>query len=250
MDSSSSVLLVLLYPVVGLAAPFAFFSFWPKKLPRVPSSDDGNNDKRAATARLGAFVSLFVYTTLLCATLLYQLLFPLSLDNVELPSNSRVWATLVGAYLGISWAGVSIWLLALGAITGRMRREISGFMAPLRVQIPVWLMEAIAEEAWRVAAILGLVAAHNSPPFSVAATAVAFGSAHLRFGLQRAAVATVDGLFFGFLSCGKGPSSLPSRHIWLFTQFIFGEWANTPKTERAAKHGRYRGRDVQFVRRT
>jgi len=32
---------------------------------------------------------------------------------------------------------LSIWLLALGAIAGRMRREILRLMAPLRVQIPV-----------------------------------------------------------------------------------------------------------------
>lgn len=223
MDSSSSVLILLLYPVVGLAAPFAFFSFWPKKLPRVQISDDGDEDKRAATARLGALVSLFVYTTLLCTTLLYKLLFPLSLDNVGLPSNSRVWTTIVGAYLGISWAGVSIWLLALGAITGRMRREIPGLMAPLRIQIPVWLIEAIAEEAWRVAAILGLVAAHNSPPFSVAATAVAFGSAYLRFGLQRAAVATLDGLFFGFLFLWQGSFLAPlTAHLAVQAVYLWG----------------------------
>jgi hypothetical protein len=138
MEFSPSVLLLVLYPVVGLAAPLVFFSLWPKKLPPAPNLAVGDEDKKAATARLGAMVSLFVYGSLMCGTLLYQLLLPLSLDKVGLPSNSRVWTTLVGGYLGISWAGVSIWLLALGAATGRMRREIPGLMAPLRVQIPVW----------------------------------------------------------------------------------------------------------------
>jgi CAAX prenyl protease-like protein len=223
MDSSSPVfLLLLLYPAVGFVSPFAFHSLWPEELPRVPISSDGDEDKRTSATR-GALVSLFVYTALLCSTIVYRLLFPLSLDNVGLPSNSRVWTTLVGAYLGISWAGVSIWLLALGAVTGRMRREISGLMAPLRVQIPVWLMEAIAEEAWRVVAILGLVAAHNSPAFSVAATAIAFGSAYLRFGLQRAAVAILDGLFFGFLFLWQGSLLAPlTAHLAVHAVYLWG----------------------------
>jgi hypothetical protein len=133
---SPSVLLLVLYPVVGMTAPLFFFSLWPKKLPPVPNLTVGDEDKKAAAARLRASVSLFVYGSLICGTLLYQLLFPVGLDKVSLPSNSQVWTTLVSGYLGISWAGVSIWLLALGAATGRMRREIPGLMAPLRVQIP------------------------------------------------------------------------------------------------------------------
>jgi hypothetical protein len=224
MDSSSSVLLLLLlYPVVGFAARFAYYSFWPEKLPRVPVSDDSDKDKRVSTARLGALVSLFVYTALLCSIILYRLLFPPSLDNIGLPSNSRVWTTLIGAYLGTSWAGVSFWLLALGALTGRMRREVVGLMAPLGFQIPVWLMEAIAEETWRVTAILGLVAAHNSPAFSVAATAVAFGSAYLRFGFQRAALATLDGLFFGFLFLWQGSLLAPlAAHLAFHAVYLWG----------------------------
>jgi hypothetical protein len=146
MEFSPPVLLLVLYPVVGLAAPLVFFSLWPKKLPPAPNFAVGDEDKKAATARLGASVSLFAYGSLMCGILLYQLLFPLTLDKVGLPSNSRVWTTLIGGYLGISWAGVSIWFLAMGAATGRKRREIPGLMTPLRLQIPVWLMEALAEE--------------------------------------------------------------------------------------------------------
>jgi hypothetical protein len=222
MEFPPAVLLLVLYPVVGLAAPLFFFSLWPKKLPQVPNLAVGEEDKKTVTARLEAS-SLFIYGSLMCGTLLYQLLFPLSLDKAGLPSNSRVWATLLGGYLGVSWAGVSIWLLALGAATGRMRREIPGLMVPLRVQIPVWLMEALAEEAWRVAAIVGLVTAQNSSPFSIAAVAVAFGSAYLRLGLQRAAVATLDRVFFGFLFLWQGSFLAPfTAHLAVHGVYLWG----------------------------
>lgn len=223
MELSPSVLLLVLYPLVGLAAPLVFFSLWPKKLPPAPNLAVEGEEKKVATARLGALVSLFIYGSLICGTLLYQLLFPLSLDKVGLPSNSRVWTTLIGGYLGISWAGVSIWFLALGAGTGRMRREIPGLMAPLRLQIPVWIAEALAEETWRVTAIVGLVAAQNSPPFSIVAVAVAFGSAYLRLGLQRAALATLEGVFFGFLFLWQGSFLAPfTAHLAVQAVYLWG----------------------------
>jgi len=43
---------------------------------------------------------------------------------------------------------------------GTMRREIPGLMAPLKVQVAVWLVGALAEETWRVTAIAAL--AHKS----------------------------------------------------------------------------------------
>jgi Type II CAAX prenyl endopeptidase Rce1-like len=223
MELSPSALLLVLYPVVNLAAPMVFFSLWPKKLPPVPNLAVGEQGEKTATARLGALVSLFAYVSLMCGILLYQLLFPLRLDEVGLPSNSRVWTTLIGGYLGLSWAGVSIWFLALGAATGRMRREIPGLMAPLRLQIFVWLMDALAEETWRVAAIVGLVAAHNSPPFSIAAVAVAFGSPYLRLGPQRAAVATLEGVFFGFLFLWQGSFLAPfTAHLAVHAVYLWG----------------------------
>jgi len=52
MEFSPSVLLLVLYPVVGLAAPLVFFSLWPKKLPPAPNLAVGDEDKKAANARL------------------------------------------------------------------------------------------------------------------------------------------------------------------------------------------------------
>jgi hypothetical protein len=87
----------------------------------------------------------------------------------------------------------------------------------------VWLMEALAEETWRVAAIVGLVAAQISPPFSIAAVAVAFGSAYLRLGLQRAAVATLDGVFFGFLFLWQGSFLAPfTAHLAVHAVYLWG----------------------------
>src|SRR5882724_2788595 len=148
---SPSVLLLVLYPVVGIAAPVVFYSLWPKELPPVPNvaADAVTETEKAVAARLGALISLFMYGSLMCGTLLWQLFFSVDLDKTGFFEHSQLPSALVGGYLGVSWAGVSIWLLALGAATGRMRREIPGLMAPLRVQIPVWLMEALAEETWR-----------------------------------------------------------------------------------------------------
>src|SRR2546429_7702790 len=49
----------------------------------------------------------------------------------------------------------------------------SDLMAPLKVQIAVWLVGALAEETWRVTAIAALVTSRNSPLFSVVAVSVA-----------------------------------------------------------------------------
>src|SRR5256884_9950517 len=114
-----------------------------------------------------------MYGCLMCATLLWQLFFSVGLDKASFSTNTRLSSALIGGYLGVSWAGVSIWFLALGAATGRMRREIPGLMAPLKVQIAVWLVGALAEETWRVTAIAALVTSRNSPLFSVVAVSVA-----------------------------------------------------------------------------
>src|SRR2546429_7605585 len=150
-----------------------------------------------------------MYGCLMCATLLWQLFFSVGLDKASFSTNTRLSSALIGGYLGVSWAGVSIWFLALGAATGRMRREIPGLMAPLKVQIAVWLVGALAEETWRVTAIAALVTSRNSPLFSVVAVSVAFGSGCLSLGLQRAAVASLEGVFFGFLFLWQGSFLAP-----------------------------------------
>jgi hypothetical protein len=145
----------------------------------------------------------------MCATILWQLLFSADLNKARFFANSWLWSALIGGYLGLSWAGISIWFLALGAATGRMRREIPGLVAPLKVQIAVWLVGALAEETWRVTAIAALVTSRNSPLFSIVAVSVAFGSGYLSLGPQRAAFAILEGSFF----CGRDLSLLPLRLI-------------------------------------
>src|SRR5260370_25804505 len=162
-------------------------------LPPVPNLgvDAVTETEKAATASLGALLSLFIYGSLMCGTLLWQLFFSVDLDKAALFANTRLTSALIGGYLGVSWAGVSIWFLALGAATGRMRREIPGLMAPLKVQIAVWLVGALAEETWRVTAIAALVTSRNSPLFSVFAGNVAFSSRSLKLGRQPAPVPTL-----------------------------------------------------------
>jgi len=49
-------------------------------------------------------------------------------------------------------------------------------MAPLKIQIAVWLAGALAEETWRVTAIVALVTSRNSPLFSVIAVSIALAA--------------------------------------------------------------------------
>lgn len=222
---SPLVLLLVLYPVVAMAAPVVFYAVWPKKRPPVPklAADAVTETEKAATARLGALISLFVYGSLMCGTLLWQLFFSEDLDKAGFFTSSRLSSALVGGYLGVSWAGVSIWFLALGAATGRMRREIPGLMAPLKVQIAVWLVGALAEETWRVIAIAALLISRNSPLFSVVAVSVAFGSRYLSLGLQRAAFASLEGMFFGFLFLWQGSFLAPfTAHLAVQAVYLWG----------------------------
>ncbi|PYT96671.1 MAG: hypothetical protein DMG38_22950 [Acidobacteria bacterium] len=234
---SPSIVLLVLYPLISLGATDLFYSLWPKKRPPVSSlaARAQTEAEKGATARLGALISLFIYGSLMCGTVLWQLFFSVGLDKVGFSSNKRLTSALIGGYLGISWAGASIWLLVLGAATGRMRREIRGLMAPLKVQIAVWLMGALAEETWRVMAIAALVTSRNSPLFSVVAVGVAFGIGFLNLGLQRAAAASLEGVFFGFLFLWQGSFLAPfTAHLGVQAVYLWGvgEWSQDPRSRK------------------
>ena len=232
-----SIILLVLYPVICLAATSVFFSVWPEKRPPVPNLAAGTltEAEKAATARLSASISLVIYSSLVCGTLAWQLFFSVGLDKVGLFSSKGLTSALIGGYLGFSWAGVSIWLLALGAATGRMRREIPGLNAPLKLQIPVWLMGALAEETWRAVAIASLVTSGNSPLFSVVAVGVAYGSGFLNLGLQRMAVASLEGVFFGFLFLWQGSFLAPlTAHLGIQAVYLWGvgTWSQNGKSRK------------------
>src|SRR5260370_37244534 len=123
---SPSVLLLVLYPVVGMAAPVVSYSLWPKMLPPVPNlgADALTETEKAATARLGALLSLFIYGSLMCGTLLWQLFFSVVSGKAAFFANTRLTSALIRGYLGVSWARVSIWFLAPLAATGPMLRRL------------------------------------------------------------------------------------------------------------------------------
>jgi Type II CAAX prenyl endopeptidase Rce1-like len=222
---SPLVLLLILYPVVGMAAPVVFYSLWPKQRSPVPNlaADPVTESDKAATARLGALISLFMYASLMCGALLWRLFFSVDLDGAGFFANSRLPSALIGGYLGLAWAGVSIWVLALGVVTGGMRREIPGHMAPLKVQIAIWLVGASAEETWRVTAITALVTSRYSPLSSVVAVSAAFGSGYLCLGLRRAALASLEGAFFGFLFLWQGSFLSPfTAHVAVQAVYLWG----------------------------
>jgi hypothetical protein len=234
---SPSPLLLVLYPIICISAPVLFYSLWPEMRPPVSSVavNPLSTADRKAMARLGALVYLFTFGCLLSATLVCQLLFSVGPNKSDFFANSRLSAAFVGGYLGLSWAGVSIWFLALGAATGRMRREIPGLMASLKIQIAVWLTGALAEETWRVAAIVALAGGRNSPRFSVIAVSVIFASPYLNLGLQRAAVATLEGVFLGFLFLWQGSFLAPfTAHLAIQAVYLWGvgQWGQDRKSRK------------------
>lgn len=230
---SPSILLLVLYPAVVMSAPVVFFWLWPENRPPVPNPAVLATDAdKAATARIGALISLFTYVSLVCCTLLWLLLFSGQLGKADFFANSSLGGAMVGGYLGVSWAGVSIWLLALGAATGRMRREIPGLKAPLNIQIAIWLIGPLAEETWRATALLALVADRNSSLLSVIVVGVAFASGYLYLGLQRSAAAMLEGVFFTFLFLWRGSLLVPfAAHLAVQAVYLWGvgQWSQDRK---------------------
>jgi hypothetical protein len=96
-------------------------------------------------------------------------------------------------------------------------------MAPLKVQIAIWVVGALAEEMWRVTAIAALVTSRNSPLFSIIAASVAFGSGYLSLGPQRTAFAILEGVFFGFLFLWQGSFLAPfAAHLAVQAVYLWG----------------------------
>ena len=93
---SPSLLLLVLYPVVGMAAPVVFYSLWPKELPPVPNltPDAMTETEKAAMARAGALISLFIFGSLMCGTLLWRLFFSADLDKASFFANSRLMVSI------------------------------------------------------------------------------------------------------------------------------------------------------------
>src|SRR5260370_23893226 len=104
-----------------------------------------------------------------------------------------------------------------------MRREIPGLMAPLKLQIGVWLGGALAEEMWRVTAIAVLITSQNSPRFSVVLASAAFGIGYLNLGLQRSAAASLEAAFYGFLFVWQGSFLAPfTAHLAVQAVYLWG----------------------------
>ena len=224
MSAQALLSLLLFYPVLTVAMPKLYAWLWPNRRLQVPVSlATAADTERGAWARLNALVALFTYSILVFGTLAWHTFLAGGQDRAFFQSNRWLSSGLIGAYLGTSWAGVSICLLALGASTGRMRREIPGVMASLRLQVAVWLLGAFAEEAWRVIAIAVLLNNGFSPTASFVTVSLAYGLPYLGLGLQRSAVASLDGVFFGFLYLWRGTFFAPFlAHLAVQAVYIWG----------------------------
>jgi hypothetical protein len=223
LQPSALILALALYPLVSLAAPWAFFKVWPERLPPASSADVATEAEKATTARLAAILSLFTYGSLVSCTLLWEQFSPVGLRQAGFHAYNWQSSVLRGGYGGMSWAGASIWLLAVGFAAGRLRREVPGLGAPLKIQMEVWLLGAFAEESWRVIAITAFLSTRYSPILSVVAVALAFATAFLGDGLERAALAWLEGVVYGALFLWQGSFLAPfAAHLMVQAVYLWG----------------------------
>src|SRR5579859_2971747 len=121
MSPYALLTVLFLYPVAFLVTPKFFFLVRPQMRPSASGSPSGADEQaKALLARLGVFIPLSIYALVAAGALAWQTLLSVDFDGSVFSINKWLTGSLVGVYLGTAWAGASVWLLALGAATGRM----------------------------------------------------------------------------------------------------------------------------------
>jgi hypothetical protein len=187
--------------VASIAGPLAYFHLFPEEirsLPVLPRAA-AENEESAATIRLGVNVPLSSYALLLLCGILWIWLSHASFAAASFRNKGWASGALIGAYFGLSWAGIWLWLWLVLSNPHRLRREVPGYGASFAKQVMVCIAGAFSEELWRVLCITVLLASGYSPEFSVIAAALAFAVAFLRQGPERAVLAILEGTIFGML---------------------------------------------------
>lgn len=176
-----------------------FFLLWPEGHVLTPQLPLGVTDKDSAAVRLGVVLPLIFYAVLLPSVLLWMWFFPVSFAGAGFHPGGEIGSVLRGGFVGLSWAGIWLWLWLVLSAPQRLRREVPGLGASFKWQVVVWLAGAVIEELWRVVGITTLVTSGYSSTFSVVLCSLVFAVGFLDGGLERSALAGLEGGLFGIL---------------------------------------------------
>ena len=223
--SSSSILALVLYPILGFAAPMVVFSLWPEKFPPRPTLPAGpsTHEEKTAWARLDVILPMAFYCALILCVSLWTRFSLLNLSQVGFHTGGWVSATLRGGYVGLSWAGIWLWKWFVLSAPQRLRRVVPGLAAPFALQMVVWIVGAFSEEFWRAVGISALLTDRYSPIFAVIASSLVFAVAFLPDGLERSALALLEGAIFGVLFLWERSFAAPfAAHLAVQAVYLWG----------------------------
>jgi hypothetical protein len=229
LSPSSSILVLAVYPLVNILAPAVIFMTWPEKIPPRVTLPYGptTDEERAAWARLSVVLSLAIYGTLLLCVGLYTQFSLLNLPEVGFQFLGWTSAVLRGGYVGLSWAGIWLWTWFILAAPQRLSRQVPGLGSPFALQALVLIVGAFSEEFWRVTGITALLHDRYSPTVAIVASSLAFAIAFLPDGLERSALAWLEGCIFGivfqwqrsFLAPFAAHLAIQAVYLWGVGQF-------------------------------
>src|SRR5262245_34734573 len=112
MSSQAVPILLVIYPFLTAVTPSLFFWLWPEmRIPTPASLATATEDQKTKWGKVGARITLFTYGILIFGVLAWLTFLSTGWDRGFFSSNKWLSDGLVGAYLGTSWAGVSIWVL-------------------------------------------------------------------------------------------------------------------------------------------
>lgn len=216
--------MLAIYPIAGFVSAIVFLTVWPEKIHDIPSLPPGvpAKSEQDVPVRLRALLWLAFYATLVCCVILWMQLSTFSLHQIALRADG--WSSLLrGGYVGMAWAGIWLWMWLVLSSPQKPRREVPGLGASTQIQILVWAVGAFSEELWRVVTITALVSAGYSPTFSVIVSSLAFAVGFLEFGLERSALAGLEGAIFAILYLWQGSFLAPfTAHLVVQAVYLWG----------------------------
>jgi hypothetical protein len=214
--------MLAVYPFLSYAVPLCYFIVRPEKLPR-PTALPHNDEKDAEGFRVAVIVTLIFYGSLfVCTLLLRQFLF-LDPQSAGLTTHHWLSSILRGGYVGMSWAGIWLWAWTILSSPHRLRREVPGLSSAIPTQLLVWIGGAFSVELWRVLTIAAVQGDRHSASYAVIASSVTYALAFLSNGLERSALAFIEGIILGVLFVWQGSFVAPlAGHLAVQGVYLWG----------------------------
>jgi membrane protease YdiL (CAAX protease family) len=225
LSPASTFLALVLYPLASFSVPLVVFLLWPEKLPPKLTLPVGPamDEEKTAWTRLDVILPMVFYCALLLCVTLWTQFSSLNLSQLGFRTGGWASAILRGGYVGLSWAGVWLWTWFVLSAPQRLHRVVPGLAAPFVLQTVVWVVGAFSEEIWRVVGITALLHDRYSPIFSVITSSLVFAVAFLPDGLERSALAWLEGVIFGVLFLWERSFLAPfAAHLAVQAVYLWG----------------------------